>query len=417
VRKKRLVPLAIGLALALGAAACGGSSSGSTGSGSSNSSGGTIKIGVLADLTGAASSGFVTAEKGVKAYVDSVNAAGGVNGQKLTYVMGDMASSPAGALTAARALVQRDKVFAVIVDGADNFGAQPYLLQQGIPVIGGAFDGPEWTVQSNTNLFASVGVTNYDQVSTATGQFMKEQGVTSCGSIAYATSKSSQQSAVGIVKSCTAAGLKQGYLNTEVPYGSTDVGAIAVAIKKAGVDGLELPVVPNTAFALVAQLKQLGVPVKAVLLATGYGSDLLASSAAVQAAQGYYFASVGQPAEANTPATQKMAANLAKEGVTGSPTFAEQEGYIAASALVAGLKAAGKNPTQASFMKSLRGITDFDADGLLAPAKVNFSDYSPFGTASGPGGCLFVVQLKGSAFKNTPGSPICGTTVPGVTTG
>src|ERR1700712_5459606 len=51
--------------------------------------GGTVKIGVLTDSTGVAASGFQTTEIGIKAYVNSINAAGGINGQKLSYVMAD----------------------------------------------------------------------------------------------------------------------------------------------------------------------------------------------------------------------------------------------------------------------------------------------------------------------------------------
>lgn len=409
MRAKVLTIAVAALAVATTITACSSSKSASTGSGGgSTPSGGTIKLGVMSDLSGPAASGFLTAEKGVKAYVDSVNAAGGVNGQKLSYVMADTNSTPAGALTAAQKLVQQEKVFAIIDVSSDFFGAEAYLLKQGIPVVGGAFDGPEWTVKSNTNLFASVGVTDYSKVSSATGEYMKARGVTSCGSIGYASSQSAQASATAVVKSCEAAGLKNGYLNNQVPFGSTDMGAVAIAIKNSGVDGVELPTVPNTAFALLGALQQLGVKLKSALLSTGYGGDLLASSAAVAAAQGYEFSSVGNPVEANTPATQKQVANLAAVGVTGPPTFAEQEAYIATSAFVAGLKAAGNNPSQKSFSTAMRAVKGFDADGLLAPGKVDFDSYDQIGGGSGAAGCIFAAQLKGSKFVVVPGTPLCG---------
>jgi branched-chain amino acid transport system substrate-binding protein len=40
----------------------------------------TITIGFLTDLTGVASSGFLTSKLGIDAFVNRVNAAGGVNG-------------------------------------------------------------------------------------------------------------------------------------------------------------------------------------------------------------------------------------------------------------------------------------------------------------------------------------------------
>lgn len=207
--------------------------------------------------------------------------------------------------------------------------------------------------------------------------------------------------AAGFVKSCEAAGLKSGYLNTQFPFGSTDVGPIALAMKNAGVDGLFLPTVPSTSFALVIALHLLGVTLKAVLLPTGYGGDLLASKPAIAVAQGVDFETIGAPAEANTAATQQRAADLAKVGVTGPPTFAEQETYLALTAFVAGLKAAGPNPTRQSFMQAMSKITNFDADGLLAPEKISFRNYAP------ATGCLGVAQLKGEKFFVMPGTPTC----------
>jgi branched-chain amino acid transport system substrate-binding protein len=417
-RRARVAVAAVAL-LGAGITAC-SSSSGSSGSPKSGSTGqvaaGTIKLGLIADLTGPYSSSFTTSAKGIQAYVQMVNDEGGVNGHKLSYVVADTTSTVTGALTAAQELVQRDNVYAVVDDSAVFSGAEPYLLQQGVPGVGGGFDGPEWTNPKNTNLFASTGTTDYNAVDSASGTFMKARGVTVCGSIGYPNATAGP-SAAGIVKSCVAAGLKDGYLNTQVPIGSTDVGAIALAMQKAGVNGIYVPVVNSTGFALVAALKQLGVHLKVAMLATGYGGDLLADSAAVQAGQGFMFSSVGQPIEANTSATQKMAAALAKAGVTGTPTFAEQESYIATAAIVAGLKAAGANPTQKSFMTALRGIHNFNADGLLSPGEVNFSNFSQIGAGGGAAGCIFAAQLEGTKFIPVQGTPVCGHTVPGLTTG
>ncbi|MGX7680878.1 ABC transporter substrate-binding protein [Jatrophihabitans sp. DSM 45814] len=412
MRKSRFVAAMVATTVvAVVASACSSSSSNngaSAGSGGSGSAaGGTIKIGVITDSTGVAASGFQTTETGIKAYVNSVNAAGGVNGQKLEYVMADSTSTPSGALTAAQKLVQTDKVFAVISVSSDFYGAEPYLLKQGVPVVGGGFDGPEWTDQKNTNLFASEGVNDFNSVYATQGEYFKARGVTSCGSMGYSSSPSAQKSATAAQKSCVAAGLKDGYV-TQVAFGSTDMGAIALAMKSAGVDGVYLPVVPNTGFALAASLRQDGVALKSLVLATGYGSDLLASSAAVTAAQGFEFSSDGEPVEMNTPATQKMAKNLAAVGFNETPTYAIQSAYLAMSAFVRGLQEAGANPTRESYMTALRGVKDFDADGLKAPLKIDFSNYSPDQT------CSWVVKLEGKKFIPIPNIPYCGKKLDGV---
>lgn len=382
-------------------AACGSSGGSSSGSASHAAGSKTITIGLISDQTGAASSSFVTDVKGVSAYLDRINAAGGVDGYKIKYVVGDTTSTPTGALAAAQKLVQQDNVFAIVEDSSVFYGAEPWLLQQDIPVVGDAVDGPYWSDPKDTNLFAASGVNNEDYMSLGLGRFMKAQGVTKCGTVGYSNSPSSQLSAEGFIKSCEAAGLKSGYINTQIPLGSTNVGPIALAIKNAGVDGLYLPIIPNTAFALTIALHELGAKFKAALLLTGYGGDLLASKPAVQAAQGLDFVTIGQPAEAHTAATAQRAADLAKVGVHGDPTFAEMEGYLLMSAFAAGLRAAGANPTRQSFMTAMGKINNFNAGGLLSPGTVDFHDYTPSSS------CSWVVKLAGEKFSVVPGTPIC----------
>ena len=74
-------------------------------------------------------------------------------------------------------------------------------------------------------------------------------------------------------------------------------------------------------------------------------------------------------------------------------------------ALGDGLKAAGANPTKASFMKAMDGITDYDGDGLLAPSKTSFHDYAPATY------CEWVAVLKGESFSVAPDMPVCGANV------
>ena len=70
------------------------------------------------------------------------------------------------------------------------------------------------------------------------------------------------------------AGLKVGYENGNFPFGRPDAGPAVVAVKNAGVNGVYAPIDPNTAFALVTALRQLGDHPKVAVFPTGYGSDL-----------------------------------------------------------------------------------------------------------------------------------------------
>jgi branched-chain amino acid transport system substrate-binding protein len=393
--------LAIAVCAVLTACSSSGGSS-SKSSGSTTAAGAVIKFGVLYDATGPLSAGQTTVTTGMNAYVDKVNAAGGVDGHKLAFVTADTGSTPTGALSAAQKLVQQDGVFAIVEHSAVFIGAAPYLKQAGIPVVGSALDGTEWADPSYTNLFAAVGVQDEDYFESSFGTFMKSAGVTKCATIAYSNVQSSDLSAAGFEDTCQKAGLQQGYLNAQVPAGSTNVGPLALAIKNSGSNGLYLPVDPTTGFSLIIALKQLGVSMKAILVPDAYGGDMLASKVATQVAQGVDFTSVATPVEAGTPAVKQMVAALAKVGVTSDPTVAEQYGYLDVSAFVAGLQADGGNANSASFITAMGKITNYNANGLLSPSTVNFSDHTP-ATA-----CAWVSQLSGSAFHVVPGAPFCG---------
>src|SRR3954469_18933232 len=73
---------------------------------------GEILIGGTAPLSGEASSA-APVSRGAQAYIDYVNARGGVNGRKIVYKVVDDAYDPSRTVQAVRELVEQDGVFAV----------------------------------------------------------------------------------------------------------------------------------------------------------------------------------------------------------------------------------------------------------------------------------------------------------------
>jgi branched-chain amino acid transport system substrate-binding protein len=396
VRKRRVsAALAATAAGAVLLAACGGGSSG----GGSSASGSTYKLGVLIDETGAGAD-LASGTKGVEAYVNYVNAnPSKFNNAKLSMVTADDGTTPAGALSGAQKLVEQDHVFAIISVSSVLYAAEPYLLHAGVPVFGSGFDGQEWNEPTNTNMFTTA-LQDYTKVYAVNGTFMKSQGVTKCSAIGFSDSPSSAKAAANSNTSCEKAGIPVPYLSL-VKFSDTDVGPIALNIQKSGADGLSLLISPTTGFGIAGVLGSLGVKMKALLFADGYGGDLLSNPAGVKAAQGYDFESQLAPLELNTPATQLMAANLASAGVHTDPTFGEQSSYAATAAMAAGAKSAGPGASQADFIKAMRAVTDFTIDGLVA-APIAFADYSPSTS------CTYVVKLEGSKFVPLSKNAYCG---------
>ena len=277
--------IAIATVAIMGLSACGSAGGGSSSTAKSTktaASGADITLGVLTSVTGSASSGFVTVETGVKARLGLENSKGGVNGHKLKYVIGDDTSTAAGAASATQKLIQQDKVYGILDVSSFFSGAAKITKTSGTPVAGVSFNGgPEWHDASYTNIFDSLGYASYDIAATTVGDFFKSRGATKVAAIGYGVSPSSANAATSIVASGVHAGLQKAFLDTSLAFGSTDVGPVVQKIKASGADALYLPVVPNTAFAIVVALKQAGVKMKAILLPTGYGGDLLKSKEAL----------------------------------------------------------------------------------------------------------------------------------------
>jgi hypothetical protein len=76
---------------------------------------------------------------------------------------------------------------------------------------------------------------------------------------------------------------------------------------------------------------------------------------------------------------------------------------MSADLFVKGLSVAGSCPTRNSFITNLRKVTNYDADGLLAPVDESKA-------LSTPTTCFYHVVVKGNAFVpvESNGKPYCG---------
>jgi branched-chain amino acid transport system substrate-binding protein len=402
----RLVVIAV-LATLVGAGCSSSKPSSSSAGSGGGSSGHTVTVGLIGDFTGPAASGNKTSNLGVDAGIKVA----AQNGWTIKYIEADSQTSPSGVLTAAKTLVDRDHVLAVLSVSSVLFGAAPYLKSQGIPVIGVAEDGPEWP--GDPNMFSTYGFAPANIVVSDYGQIFKQLGATDVGVLGYGISPSSADAAKGAAISSQDAGLKVGYQNDDFPFGSTNVGPVALAMKSAGVNGLTAVVDPNTGFALITALRQAGGDLKVALLPTGYGGDLLqAGPGAIQTGQGVYFYTSFEPVEMHTAATEQLMNALRSVGVRADPTYAEYAGYSAVALLDQGLEGTGPNPTRAGLISALSKITSFNSWGLIGGQTIPM-DNRTAGNIVGAKACVYVTKLSGTTFQLVPGmDPLCGTVLP-----
>ena len=96
-----------------------------------------IVIGGLASVTGPLPAGFAPVFDGVTAYIDMVNADGGVNGRRIDfdYKLDDQ-SSPSMDSAQARSLVDQYHVFSVVGVATPSFSGATYLASHNVPTFG-----------------------------------------------------------------------------------------------------------------------------------------------------------------------------------------------------------------------------------------------------------------------------------------
>jgi branched-chain amino acid transport system substrate-binding protein len=381
---------------------------------SAAASGSPIKIALITSQTGIAAAEFQDSPQGFLARIKLQNAEGGVNGHPIVpIVLNDQGSTTTVATATQQAI--SDGAIGIVNATPFFFAAYKYPQQAGIPVTGGAFDGPEWGQQPNTNMFASDGTATSAAVpvNTAIGNFFKAHGGTVAGTYGYGVSPTSAHSAIGSAKSAKLAGLKVGVLDTSVPFGGVDFTTEALTAKSNHVNALWGSMDNNSNFALVAALKQAGVKPKVAVFPTGYQPDII-NTPAWQAVQGVYFESNFRPTAVPNAGTVQFASALQKyagRAPKDFPTFNIYEAWLGADLMIKGLQLAGKNPTSASVITALRTVKAYTGNGLL-PVPINYA--TGFGKAS-PIACGWYMQAQKNGFVASSTQPICGKNLAGTT--
>ncbi len=97
----------------------------------------TITLGNITAESGVLGDAFAPAVRGLRAWVQAINAKGGINGRTIVLKTCDDQENRSRSLACARRLVEEDKVFALVATNTRALGgAAQYLQDQGIPVIG-----------------------------------------------------------------------------------------------------------------------------------------------------------------------------------------------------------------------------------------------------------------------------------------
>lgn len=110
-----------------------------------------IRVGHIASLTGKEAAFGVATRKGILLATEEINAAGGVLGRPIEYLVEDMESKPGEAATATKKLISRDKVVVVLGANAssNSLEAAPICQRERIPMMAISSTNPAVTEVGN----------------------------------------------------------------------------------------------------------------------------------------------------------------------------------------------------------------------------------------------------------------------------
>ncbi len=271
------------------------------------------------------------------------------------------------------------------------------MLENHVPMVGGGYDCCYYGQPGNESIFSALNAPFAGLSTDGTAQIMKKLGGTKSATLAYGASASSTASAKTLQEyAVPSQGLEAVYTNSTVDFGTSDVGPLVLGIKNSGADTAYLPLVAASNLAIIQGLAQNAVDMKALVMPTGYGQDLLDQPVAQTLGPKQVFTTLFAPVELKTKATKQFQSDLKKyAGLTGVPDFAQYMGYATAELTILGLQQAGATPTRQGFVDGLRKLGSYDAGGL-ACGPIDFST-THYGTYP-IDGCTYYVTVKNGKF-------------------
>jgi branched-chain amino acid transport system substrate-binding protein len=323
--------LAVAL-MALGVAACGGGDSGSGGGGGGN----TINVGAWFPLSGPVAASGIPQKAGAASYFDQLNAAGGINGKKVTYTTEDNAFDPQQTIQAARKLVGEKKVVAIVAANgtATTAAAFPYVLNQAkVPIINTYGGAGDWYSPPRTGLFGYQ--TLYEEQGAAAGAWAAEDGHKNIVVV-----RSDPAAFAGVAKYVGpgAKSVDPSAKVTEqvVKFQTTDYSPIVGQLKGKNPDAVVLILAFPEAAAFLKQAKLQGLNVPAYGYAPTADEGLI--KLAGDAANGFNAVSLTKPAMDPSPEMEKYRAALKKYAPKEQPSGNSAASYAAAEAFAEVLK-------------------------------------------------------------------------------
>jgi branched-chain amino acid transport system substrate-binding protein len=320
-----------------------------------------VVVGQFAAFSGPAGQLGQRMRAGIEAHFKAVNASGGVNGRQLKLVARDDGYEPDKSKVAVKALIEEDKVFALIgsVGTPTGLAALPIFSAANVPMVG-MFTGAEGLRQPfNRNVF-HVRASYFDEAERIV-QHLTTLGVKKIA-VFYQDDAYGKTVLDGVNRALARRQLKTVATGT-VERNSVDVAKSLNAILPANPEAIVQVSAYKSCAAFIKQARAKGFGGQ-FFNVSFVGSQALADELG-DAGNGVVISQVVPfPYGASTAVVREYQQRM-KEAGQKEIDFSSLEGFLTAKVFTEGLKRAGRNLTHESFITGLESMHEVNLGGFL----------------------------------------------------
>jgi len=316
-----------------------------------------IVIGTYTDLSGVTAMWGVNNANAWRMVFDETNAAGGINGRKIKYIVEDNQYQVPRSVQAANKLINRDGVFMMVANGGTpmNNATMPEQLAKGVPNVF-PLTSARSMYEPLHHLKFGLASSYYDQMRAGVKLFVEQRGKKTICAMSEDTDFGRDVMA-GAKDQLSAMNLKLAGETLHKPT-DTDFSASVARLRDANCDLI-----------LVGGIVRDSVQIISAVRKTSWNVDMLGQAASYDEAvaevpggitEGFYSMTpvLYVAASSESPEVAKFAEKYKKD-FGKEPNFAAQIGYTGAQLVVQALKNAGKDLTTDSLVAGMESIKDW----------------------------------------------------------
>lgn len=340
---RRLACLALALALAVPAAA----------------QESRIVVGQSIALTGGVGEHGQAVAAGARAYLDGVNAAGGIGGRRVTVVTRDDAGDATRAAGNTRELIERDGVVAMFggLEGGPCVATLKEASERGVPLVACMAGSPEMREPFNRWSFP-VRAAHLDEFDRLL-EVAKTYGFARVAFV-HADSDTGRKHLANVRRLAGGRGIE--VVPIVMAAGATPASH-ADAIGAAKVDAVFNHGSYASYVAIIQAARRRGIA--PMFMAVNSGAAQAARALGPEGRGLVFTQVVPFPWAVAIPLVKEYRQALARYAPGTEPSFSSLEGYVSAKVLVAGLRAAGGDVTRGGIQRAMEGLGTVDLGGML----------------------------------------------------